>query len=77
MRFILVALLIIFSTTATAASVTLRYWNGDATAQISGLKNVSACKKLARQKGLSSTYYYCIETGKPFDRSFERKNGWN
>ena len=77
MRIILAALLIIFGTQATAASITLRYWNGDTTAQISGLKNVSACKKLTRQKGLSSPYYYCTETGKPFDRSFERKNGWN
>ena len=81
MHFIVVALLIIFCfvirSTVTAASVTLRYWNGDATAQISGLKNVSACEKLARQKGLSSTYYYCIKTGKPFDGSFEQKNGWN
>ena len=78
MRTILItlALTATLGTQAGAASVTLRYWNGSAAAQISGLKNNSTCEALARQKRLSPRYYYCLETGQPFDYSFERKNGW-
>ena len=63
-------------TQAAAASTTLRYWNGSSKAQISGLKDVYACKKLAKQKQLKDSEYYCIKTGKSFDTKFERKNNW-
>lgn len=76
MRTILAIIFMTFATQAVSASITLRYWNGANAAQISGLSSVQECEKLAKQKRLNSQYYYCIKTGKSFDKSFERQNGW-
>jgi hypothetical protein len=45
-------------------------------AQISGLGSIRDCERLAKQKQLTSNHYYCIQTGKPFDRNFEKRNNW-
>jgi len=76
MRIILTALFTALATQAVSASITLRYWNGANAAQISGLSSLLECEKLAKQKRLNSQHYYCIKTGKSFDKSFERQNGW-
>ena len=76
MRTLLTALFMTLATQVWSTSITLRYWNGTHAAQISGLSSVQECEKLAKQKRLSSRYYYCIRTGKRFDKSFERQNGW-
>ena len=76
MRTILAALFMTLATQALSASITLRYWNGTAAAQISGLSSIQECEKLAKQKRLSGSHYYCTRTGKSFDKAFERKNGW-
>jgi hypothetical protein len=76
MRTLLTAVLMILATQAWSASITLRYWNGTHAAQISGLSSVKECEKLAKQKRLSGRHYYCVVTGKKFDKNFERQNGW-
>ena len=76
MRALLICLIMTFGTQAAAASTTLRYWDGSYASQISGLEGVSECERLAKQKRLKSNHFYCIESGKPFDRNFERKNNW-
>jgi len=77
MRAVLICMIMAFGTQAAAASTTLRYWDGSYIAQISGLKSFGECERLAKQKRLKSNHFYCIETGKPFDKNFERQNNWN
>ena len=76
MRIILTGLMMTLATQALATSITLRYWNGSYGAQISGLKSVGECERLAKQKQLAANYFYCIQTGKPFDKGFEKQNNW-
>ena len=71
------AVLATFAAQAMAASITLRYWTGSNAAQISGLGSIRDCERLAKQKQLTSNHYYCIQTGKSFDRNFEKRNNWN
>ena len=70
----LTAVLATFAAQAIATSITLRYWTGSNAAQISGLGSIRDCERLAKQKQLTSNHYYCIQTGKPFDRNFEKRN---
>lgn len=76
MRIMLTGLMMTLATQALASSTTLRYWNGSYAAQVSGLKSFSECERLAKQKQLSSNHFYCIKTGAPFDKGFERQNNW-
>ena len=60
----------------SANSYTLRYFDGFYSANISGLKSERDCEKLARQKRLSSSSYYCMSTGQKHDTRFESDNNW-
>ena len=68
--------LLLLGTQVSANSYTLRYFDGFYSANISGLKSERDCEKLARQKRLSSSSYYCMSTGQKYDTRFESDNNW-